>query len=373
MNIIEIHGSKTLYGGASIHTKILSKILSESHRVVLIHEKNNKPLAEASFPNENLKKISLNLFDLSPLNIIKNIMILIKLVKANSIQLIHSHHRKDAIYSAIIKLINPQIKLLHTLHGPILNKRERKIRYKILRLLYIYSLNKLYDSIAFISTTVMADSISLLKSTKRHCVIYNGSEDVIANKNIGEIYSEYNIQRDCFLISWIGELSGYKNPSLIINVATKLKSYKNICFLIVGSGEEQNELEKKVLNKQLTNVIFCGYIKDVHSIINASNIIVSTAIGEGFGRTITEAMMLSKPVIAFNDSGPSEIIINEKTGFLIEPKNIDEYSNAILKLYNNKYFENEMGRNAKILANDKFSDIVFSENYEKEMISIINN
>ena len=57
---------------------------------------------------------------------------------------------------------------------------------------------------------------------------------------------------------------------------------------------------------------------------------------EGFGMVIIEAYSFGLPVLAFNiETGPKELIENN-TGFLAEPYNIDEFSNNILKLINMK-------------------------------------
>ena len=57
-----------------------------------------------------------------------------------------------------------------------------------------------------------------------------------------------------------------------------------------------------------------------------------------------EAMAQKKPVIASRIGGIPEIIINNKTGYLIEPNNPDLICDRVLRLYNNKKLSSDFGK-----------------------------
>ena len=115
--------------------------------------------------------------------IIRNILKIRKYALAEHIQLIHSHHRNDAFYAAIVKLLlNNNVKIVHTLHGMIFDKKENRFRYRILKRLFIFILNYLYDKIVAISEYALNINTKVLDKSK--CLmIYNGSKMLEIHKS----------------------------------------------------------------------------------------------------------------------------------------------------------------------------------------------
>ena len=61
-----------------------------------------------------------------------------------------------------------------------------------------------------------------------------------------------------------------------------------------------------------------------------SDIVVSASIrGEAFGRVVPEAQAMKRMVIATSIGGSLETIIDGKTGWLVDPKNIDKFAELI--------------------------------------------
>ena len=76
---------------------------------------------------------------------------------------------------------------------------------------------------------------------------------------------------------------------------------------------------------------------------------------EGFGIVFLEANCFSKPVIGGKSGGAIEAIIDNETGLLVNPLDLDEISNAIIKLLNNKNLAEKLGTNGKKRVEQKFS------------------
>ena len=85
--------------------------------------------------------------------------------------------------------------------------------------------------------------------------------------------------------------------------------------------------------------------------INAS-IFISTSRWEGFGLVITEAMECGLPVVAFNNSGPQEIIESMKNGILIEKYDIENMIENLIYLIDNKTVRCSIAKNAIERAQD---------------------
>jgi len=64
---------------------------------------------------------------------------------------------------------------------------------------------------------------------------------------------------------------------------------------------------------------------------------------EAFGIVFLKANFFKKPVIGSNTGGMAEAIIDDTTGFLIEPNNLNDLVEKILFLYNNKEKREQLG------------------------------
>jgi glycosyltransferase involved in cell wall biosynthesis len=125
-----------------------------------------------------------------------------------------------------------------------------------------------------------------------------------------------------FKLGCVSRLSKEKGLDYLIS-AMKLiiKKYPQCQCEIAGVGPLANELQNRVANEELENYIkFLGFVDDIAGFIDNVDIFVLPAIEEPFGLALIEAQLRGKPVIACNSGGPSEIIINKKTGLLVKPE-----------------------------------------------------
>ena len=81
-----------------------------------------------------------------------------------------------------------------------------------------------------------------------------------------------------------------------------------------------------------------------------------------FGLVIIEAMAAGLPVIATNINAIPELVINGKTGLVIEPSNRDALAQSLKRLLNDGSLCRQMGGEGRKLAEQKFSA---KRNYER--------
>jgi glycosyltransferase involved in cell wall biosynthesis len=115
---------------------------------------------------------------------------------------------------------------------------------------------------------------------------------------------------------------GYPELKMVLNGLQKDADFK---FSFIGHIEEREKLSDKRLK-------YYGEIKDSKTyfdIIDAHDVLVVPSISEGLPTVILEAMSRGLTIIA-TDVGAIEDLVNDKNGFLIQPKSIEQLSNAIL-------------------------------------------
>lgn len=95
-------------------------------------------------------------------------------------------------------------------------------------------------------------------------------------------------------------------------------------------------------------------------LLNECNVLLYTPHNEHFGIVPLEAMCMSKPVIAVNNGGPTETVVNEQTGFLCEP-NAEDFGRFVLKLFRDKKLCERMGEMGNKRVHQRFSFDAFTD------------
>jgi glycosyltransferase involved in cell wall biosynthesis len=157
-----------------------------------------------------------------------------------------------------------------------------------------------------------------------------------------DVRKRLRISDGSFVITNVGRIINWKGQHVLIEaielIKSKLDEFKILLVgsteIGIGSKEYDLQLKKLVCKYELQNhVLFTGHRDDVASIMQASDLIVHTAVHpEPQGLVIIEALLCNKPVIASNDGGAAELV-NKYGGLLVEPGNAKALADVVLQLY----------------------------------------
>ncbi|MGL4954369.1 MAG: glycosyltransferase [Cetobacterium sp.] len=155
--------------------------------------------------------------------------------------------------------------------------------------------------------------------------------------------SEENIKNNLkeIKIVSIGRLSKEKGMENCVYASKTLKElgYK-IKWYLIGDGKEYEFLYKEISKYKLENEVFLlGKKKNPFPYLKNADIYVHPSYVESMSITVLEAMVLKKPIIAFNSIGPSEYINHKKNGLLIKPTQKELVKNIINLVENKKLCE----------------------------------
>ena len=151
---------------------------------------------------------------------------------------------------------------------------------------------------------------------------------------------EENFDMNFKYIVSIGRLTRQKNFSLLIEAFAEIKKiYKEYKLIIIGDGEEKNELKMLINKLHLNNDIFLiGFKKNIFNYLKFADCLISTALWEDPGFVLVEAGVLNKSIISSNCfSGPAELFNQNNSYLFINNSKEDlikkfiEYKNADLK------------------------------------------
>ena len=146
----------------------------------------------------------------------------------------------------------------------------------------------------------------------------------------------------------------------ILDFIEASKHFTNIRYVISGGFDFDNPdcIDPMVIDKvtQEGIVEYWGYSNKMPNIINESSIVVFPSYyGEGLPKILIEAAACGKPVVTTDHPGCRDAIIDNVTGLLVPIKSPISIANAIRTIINNNDLKTSMGKEARLLAEKKFS------------------
>jgi glycosyltransferase involved in cell wall biosynthesis len=172
---------------------------------------------------------------------------------------------------------------------------------------------------------------------------------------------EYGIGLDEPLAGMIAVFRPRKGAEYLLEAAAEvIRFLPKAKFALVGQSEEEWYLPKlKELTENLgisQNVIFTGCRTDIPRVLASLDCFVLPSLfGEGLPCVLLESMAMGKPTITTPVQGIPEVVINEKTGFLIPPKDPKALSDALLKIFRDKEMAKKMGEAGRRVVEEGFS------------------
>ncbi len=288
-----------------------------------------------------------------------------KFLRTEKIDILHCHgYKADVIASLIPKNIRP--KTVTTLHGWWIGSNPKLKFYDWLDIRAM----KNFDKIITVAEHIKTELIRRGFSEENIAFIPNGVDlKEMASCDGTKVRNELNIQPISTIVGIAGRLNKEKGHEYLLRSIVKLPE---VVLLIVGTGP----LEKKLMSlaDELNirkRTIFTGFKNNPGNYIAAMDIFVLPSLSEGLPLALLEAMAAGKPVIASKTGGIPKVVDGKNTGLLVEPKNVHELKNAILKLINDKKFAASLAKNGKSYVENHYSLAVTTKKYEELYTSLL--
>lgn len=184
--------------------------------------------------------------------------------------------------------------------------------------------------------TIICPSVNTKKrfekmGIKNSVIIHNSIETEFFHKPIKK---DYKIPT----LVYTGRIDKEKNPLFLVKIAKELKKLlSNFHLLILGDGALLNDLTQKIYDEKLQdNILVAGDIARnlLPSIYKSCHLFITPSLTEVMPLSIIEAMASGLPIIALKKSELEDVVINNKTGFLL-PKDTKIISKKISYLFKN--------------------------------------
>ena len=190
-------------------------------------------------------------------------------------------------------------------------------------------------------------------------IIYNAvDESIFTPRSKALCRSKLALPQNSKIILSVGNLIPRKGFKYLIQALPKiLTKVPNAILIIVGDGPQKEELISFAKNLN-DKVIFTGRIptNDLCLYYGAADVFALPSLHEGHAVVLLEAMSSGLPIVATKVGGNLETVIDGENGYLVDPKNVDQLANAIIKILSDEKQIHEYGNASLRIHKEKFSE-----------------
>jgi glycosyltransferase involved in cell wall biosynthesis len=274
---------------------------------------------------------------------------LTKIVKDNTIDVIHSNTRVTQVVSGAVSRLTG-VPHVTTYHG--------FFKHAFIRRLFPC----MGKGVIAVSEPVRDYLVKNLGvPSNRVALIYNGIDTGRFAKtySAGELRANrkrFGLKERSRIIGIIARLSTVKgHPDLLRAFAEVQEMQNDVELLVIGEGSIKRELVDLARALRIDQAVrFVDSVNDTRIPLSIMDIFAMPSHMEGFGLAILEAMAAGKAVVGTRIGGITEVVEDGKDGLLVPAGRPQELAGALLKLLNDEGRRKQLGEAARLSASQKF-------------------
>jgi glycosyltransferase involved in cell wall biosynthesis len=284
-------------------------------------------------------------------------------------QIVHTHSAKAGIlgryaaYSLKGKWGTGLPKVVHGVHGLAFHPYQSAMLNKF----YIAvekAAAKRTDFFISVADAMINQSLAAgIGSPDKYATAYSAIEEEdfirpIPDEQKKQFRQKYAVPEDSIVLVAIARLFHLKGHEFIIESAKTLaERFPKAIWLFVGDGILAEKYKSWIDGLGLGHRFrFTGLLSPdmMPVVLQSSDILVHCSLREGLARTLPQAMLCGRPAICFDLDGAREVV-NENTGRLIAPENVEQLTAACAELIQDKGLREKLGAQGREFVREKFS------------------
>ncbi len=283
---------------------------------------------------------------------------LIRLFREYNFDIIHTNSTKPGIVARFAARVSGCPRIIHSVHGIAYHKFEPFIK----RCLY-FTIETFFSFFSDKLVSVNKYYLKYYPFVKSKQYIYNS----VQPEQFQVIEKSYSKK---LRFGFMGRLDRQKDPITLLKAIKHGRdngyfSSEDMCLIVGGEGELSDDCRKFVIDNNLESYVsFVGWVSDKNKFYNSIDVFCLTSIYEAFGLVFLEAACFNIPSIATKVEGIPEVVLDNETGFLSEPRNYADISLKINNYIANRELVLEHGLSARRYAETKFSKTSMLKKYK---------
>jgi glycosyltransferase involved in cell wall biosynthesis len=338
-------------GGPSV---ILESILSDSSnevRYTVVHGKTDT--TEGDYFDGSVNDVRLVAIEglgrsISPIADLRACVQLIKILRALSPDVVHTHMAKAGVLGRLSAWIARVPIRVHTYHGHLLYGYFSPFKTRLI-IFVERLLSRITNFFVVVGTQTQSDL------TTKRIITLSSSRVLFPGVEIHDLVNGIDrcgIPIHKFIVGFVGRLTSIKRPDRFLEMAELLLSQRDdVEFIIVGDGPLKSEVSCRA--ESLSQVHILGWRRDVAALLRATDVIVLCSENEGIPLSLIEAASLGVPIVATDVGSVRDIVQNFRNGFLTS-KSPNAIADATSLLLNNVDVRRSFGAHGKLYTKQKF-------------------
>lgn len=233
---------------------------------------------------------------------------------------------------------------------------------------------KYSDKIIVISEDFKNNLLAKGVPEEKIVVVYNWVDEqsvVAISRSENKLFDKYGLDRSKFYLTYSGNIGLTQNMDMLLDVMEDLKSkVPDVRLVLIGEGAYKKSVENIVRLKDLNNVVLLPFqpfedLSYVFSLGDAGLVISKPGVGANSVPSKTwNIMSASRPVLAnFDENELKTIVEKNNCGIFTKAGDKVAFTDAILKLYNDRELCYEMGRNGREFVMGNLTKEVGAQKY----------
>ena len=267
---------------------------------------------------------------------------IVKEIRRFKPDVIHTHTAKAGVVGRIASILSGHRSVrVHTFHGHLLHGYFGPGKTKLIILIEKFLAIFTHQLLA-VGKQVQDDLIEVgIGNSNKFAVMPPGLQLAnVPSKHDARI--ELGLDHNEIYCAFIGRITQIKRPDRFLDVVAKVRADGvKVNFIVAGAGEQLQYCQDRVTSEDLP-VTFLGWREDIEVVLAASDFVILTSDNEGTPLSLIQAGMVGIPVVATNVGSTNEIVVNGKTGLLVD-LSVDQLAITVTKLAENSDLRAQMG------------------------------
>lgn len=175
-------------------------------------------------------------------------------------------------------------------------------------------------------------------------------------KPLSEDQQNLGLKQPIFL--YVGRITARKGIKTLLQACAILKKqgYSDYTLLIVGKGDQQDELEAFIKEQDFPEQVnWVGWVDygSLGAYFQQANIFVFPTFEDVWGMVVPEAMVFGKPILCSNGAASCELVVEGENGYIFDPTNAQELSEKMRIFIDNPDLIESMGESSRQLISQK--------------------
>ena len=286
---------------------------------------------------------------------------LYRLIRRGRYHIVHTHSSKAGVLGRLAAKLAGTPLIVHTLHSLVFHEYQPWIVNRTWR-----AVKKICAPVTdhFISVSGIISDKAIaagIDRPEKFSTIYSGMElDWFLKAEVDPlaVRREFGIPKGAPVVGKIARLFPLKGHDQLMDAAPEIvRRHPDVRFFLIGDGILYEHLRERARTAGiLDNFVFAGLIERerIPEMLSAMDVVVHTSLREGLARVLPQALAMGKPCVSFDIDGAPEVVIPERTGYLVKPHDSAGLADCVSRLLDDAELRARMGEAGRRLVDPAF-------------------